>query len=83
MAKWLTRWTNGFVVWVLLFSAIAYVFSEPFTRLRPGIVPGLGLIMFGMGMTLVPDDLLRLSVGVEDTGDLIADLERALAGSAP
>ena len=31
----------------------------------------------------VPDDLLRLSVGVEDTGDLIADLERALAGSAP
>jgi cystathionine gamma-synthase len=31
----------------------------------------------------VPDDLLRLSVGVEDSGDLIADLERALAGSAP
>ncbi|MDE0780341.1 MAG: PLP-dependent aspartate aminotransferase family protein [Alphaproteobacteria bacterium] len=29
----------------------------------------------------VPDDLLRLSVGVEDAGDLIADLERALAAS--
>ena len=27
----------------------------------------------------VPDDLLRLSVGIEDTSDLIADLERALA----
>ena len=27
----------------------------------------------------VPDDLLRLSVGIEDTGDLIADLERGLA----
>jgi cystathionine gamma-synthase len=26
----------------------------------------------------VPDDLLRLSVGIEDTGDLIADLEQAL-----
>lgn len=30
----------------------------------------------------VPDDLLRLSVGVEDAEDLIADLERALAASA-
>lgn len=30
----------------------------------------------------VPDDLLRLSVGIEDVGDLIADLEQALAASA-
>ena len=29
--------------------------------------------------TPVPSDLLRLSVGIEDAGDLIADLERALA----
>ena len=28
----------------------------------------------------VPRDLLRLSVGIEDQGDLIADLEQALAG---
>ena len=28
--------------------------------------------------TLVPDDLLRLSVGIEDPADLIADLEQAL-----
>ena len=28
----------------------------------------------------VPDDLLRLSVGIEDVADLIGDLERALAG---
>lgn len=27
----------------------------------------------------VPDDLVRLSVGIEDIGDLLADLERALA----
>ena len=26
----------------------------------------------------VPDDLLRLSVGIEDVDDLVADLERAL-----
>jgi cystathionine gamma-synthase len=29
--------------------------------------------------TPVPTDLLRLSVGIEDTGDLIADLEQSLA----
>lgn len=29
----------------------------------------------------VPGDLLRLSVGLEDAGDLIADLEQALAVS--
>jgi cystathionine gamma-synthase len=29
----------------------------------------------------VPADLLRLSIGIEDAGDLIADLEQALAGA--
>ena len=32
----------------------------------------------GVG-TPAPTDLLRLSVGIEDCGDLIADLEQALA----
>ena len=27
----------------------------------------------------VPDDLVRLSVGIEDVADLLADLERALS----
>jgi cystathionine gamma-synthase len=31
----------------------------------------------------VPDDLLRLSVGIEAPGDLIADLEAALDKGAP
>jgi cystathionine beta-lyase/cystathionine gamma-synthase len=29
----------------------------------------------------VPEGLLRVSVGLEDPGDLIADLDRALASS--
>jgi cystathionine gamma-synthase len=29
----------------------------------------------------VPADLLRLSIGIEDAGDLIADLEQALASA--
>lgn len=56
----LTYWTKGFVLWVILFSLVAYLLPEPFTTMRPLIVPGLGLIMFGMGMTLVPADLARV-----------------------
>ena len=33
--------------------------------------------------TPVPDDLLRLSIGIEDPADLVADLERALAKERP
>jgi cystathionine gamma-synthase len=33
--------------------------------------------------TPAPPDLLRLSVGIEDAGDLIADLEQALAAALP
>jgi len=33
--------------------------------------------------TPAPPDLLRLSVGIEDVGDLIADLEQALARALP
>jgi len=31
----------------------------------------------------VPDDLLRLSIGIEAPGDLIADLEAALEAGTP
>ena len=60
MARLLSLWTNGFVVWVVLFSALAWWRPDDFGELKPGIVPGLGIIMFGMGMSLVPGDFLRV-----------------------
>lgn len=60
MKRALTLWTEGFVLWVLAFSALACLWPGPFAALKPGIVPGLGLIMFGMGMTLVPADFARV-----------------------
>ena len=42
-------WTDWFVVWVVLFSVAAFALPEVFTPLRAYIVPGLGVIMFGMG----------------------------------
>ena len=61
LEKLLARWTGLFVLWVLLFSIAAYLVPRPFAALAPGIVPGLGLIMFGMGMTLVPADFVRVA----------------------
>ncbi|MBX7256601.1 MAG: bile acid:sodium symporter family protein [Candidatus Hydrogenedentes bacterium] len=54
-------WTDLFVLWVLLFSAVAYALPAPFRALSPAIVPALGVIMFGMGMTLQPADFARVA----------------------
>jgi BASS family bile acid:Na+ symporter len=41
-----------FPLWAVLFSLVAYGLPEFFIGLKPGIVPLLGVVMFGMGMTL-------------------------------
>jgi len=43
----------------LLFSAAAWLWPEVFAPLRTGIVPLLGVVMFGMGITLTPADFAR------------------------
>jgi len=43
----------------LLFSAAAWLWPEAFAPLRTGIVPLLGVVMFGMGITLTPADFAR------------------------
>jgi bile acid:Na+ symporter, BASS family len=48
--------TSLFPFWALLFSLLAYGWPDPFVALKPGIVPLLGVVMFGMGMTLTWDD---------------------------
>tara|TARA_Y100000590_G_C15602712_1_gene970749 strand:+ start:153 stop:1094 length:942 start_codon:yes stop_codon:yes gene_type:complete len=40
----------------IILSTIAYVYPSYFTNLQTGIVPLLTIIMFGMGMTLKPND---------------------------
>ena len=43
----------------MLFSAAAWLWPEAFAPLRTGIVPLLGVVMFGMGITLTPADFAR------------------------
>ena len=46
---------------MILFSSAAFFFADVFTPLKGLIKPGLGIIMFGMGMTLLPQDFLRVT----------------------
>ena len=54
------RFNSLFVLWVLLASVLAYAVPGAFAWFGPFIVPGLGVIMLGMGLTLVPSDLARV-----------------------
>jgi BASS family bile acid:Na+ symporter len=53
--------TQLFVVWVLLAAATSYVLPVGFAWFKPFINPGLGIIMFGMGVTLTPADFKRVA----------------------
>ena len=48
----LARITSLFPLWALLFSLLAYAWPEGFAGAKPMIVPLLGVVMLGMGMTL-------------------------------
>lgn len=43
----------------MLGTGLAYLFPDPFLPMQVGIVPLLGLVMFGMGMTLTPSNFLE------------------------
>ncbi len=49
-----------FVVWVVAASAIALYTPEMVTPIGAYITPLLGIIMLGMGLTLMPADFRRI-----------------------
>ncbi len=51
---------NGFVLWVLLGAAAGFAFPAWFKPLAPGVGPLLGVVMFGMGLTLTAADFAAL-----------------------
>ena len=52
-----TAWIQKtFALWVVLFAGIALLSPEPFVWMKAYITWMLGLIMFGMGMTMTLDD---------------------------
>lgn len=57
-----------FVVWVLVFSALGLGTPIPFGGLEPYFPHLLGIIMLGMGLTLQPEDITRLTERPRDIG---------------
>ncbi|AIF44270.1 bile acid:sodium symporter family protein [Virgibacillus sp. SK37] len=47
---------NTFAIWVILFGVLAFIFPTGFTWIAPHIALLLGVIMFGMGLTLSLQD---------------------------
>ncbi|CDQ40470.1 MULTISPECIES: bile acid:sodium symporter family protein [Virgibacillus] len=47
---------NTFAIWVVLFGIISFILPDGFTWIAPHISVLLGVIMFGMGLTLSPAD---------------------------
>jgi BASS family bile acid:Na+ symporter len=54
---WLTRL---FPVWAILGSLLAFLRPDELAMLKPAIVPLLGLVMFGMGITLTGGNFLTV-----------------------
>ena len=52
---------NTFAIWVLLFAILAFLLPSTFLPLTSLIVPLLGLIMFGMGLTLKTEDFREVA----------------------
>ncbi len=57
---WAEFITRGFPWIAIVLSAVAMYLPEIFVPLKPAIVPLLGLVMFGMGMTLTVESFRRV-----------------------
>ncbi|WP_411840323.1 bile acid:sodium symporter family protein [Paracoccus sp. ME4] len=51
---------NSFALWVLSFAALGFLFPDTFRQLTPWIVTLLGIIMFGMGLTISGRDFAEV-----------------------
>jgi bile acid:Na+ symporter, BASS family len=60
LAKFSNFVGNTFAVWVLLFAALAFYNPNAFTWIAPYIAPLLGIVMFGMGLTLSVNDFKEI-----------------------
>lgn len=87
--------TSGFVgstfaYWVVLFAVLSFLLPSGFTWIAPYIVPLLGIIMFGMGLTLSANDFKEVfrrpkdvAIGVGAQFTIMPLLAFALASLLP
>nr|WP_321498746.1 bile acid:sodium symporter family protein [uncultured Methanolobus sp.] len=52
------KFTSLFPVWAILLSVVAFIYPSIFSPYKSAITPLLGVVMFGMGITLSANDFL-------------------------
>ncbi len=57
-----------FALWVVVFAVLGYLFPDVFRQIAPFIVTLLGIIMFGMGLTLSVEDFREVVKRPFDVG---------------
>lgn len=57
-----------FAIWVLAFAVLGFAFPDTFRQLAPWIVTLLGVIMFGMGLTISAGDFVAVFRRPRDVG---------------
>ncbi|MCJ8140327.1 bile acid:sodium symporter family protein [Falsirhodobacter halotolerans] len=57
-----------FAFWVVLFAVLGFLLPDTFRQLTPWIVTLLGIIMFGMGLTISADDFREVARRPFDVG---------------
>jgi bile acid:Na+ symporter, BASS family len=82
--------SKTFVVWILLFAVLAYLFPPAFVWIAPFIPQLLGVVMFGMGLTVSGADFkevftrpLDVAVGVAGQFAIMPALAYVLAKVLP
>lgn len=68
LASFSTFVGKTFAIWVLLFAVLGFIFPDIFKFFGPYIVTLLGIIMFGMGLTLSVDDFREVVRRPVDVG---------------
>jgi BASS family bile acid:Na+ symporter len=53
--------TRGFPLWALGFAGLAYIWPQAFVPAKAAILPLLGLVMLGMGLTLTPANFAEVA----------------------
>ncbi|MDC3417151.1 bile acid:sodium symporter family protein [Aquibacillus salsiterrae] len=81
---------STFAIWVLLFAVLSFLIPSGFTWIVAYIVPLLGIIMFGMGLTLSANDFKEVfrrpkdvAIGVVGQFTIMPLLAFALASILP
>lgn len=54
---------RSFAIWVIVFAALGFVMPATFSIFAPWIVVLLGIIMFGMGLTISGKDFAEVAKG--------------------